>query len=592
MPLPSGLGNGSMIAIFFGQQKSVVFDSFALDDSCYLCAFYLKNKSMALQNINPTQTRSWQNLNTHFESMQNNSIKEMFQKDSQRASKFHIQWQDFLVDFSKNNITSETLQLLIELANEAQLKDAISKYFQGDNINLTENRAVLHTALRAPESASIKVDGVNVIPEVFEVKNKIKKFATEVINGSRKGYTGKAFTDIVNIGIGGSDLGPAMVVEALQFYKNHLNVHFVSNIDGDHVSEIIRKLDPETTLFVIVSKTFTTQETLTNSETIRKWFLQTAQSEDIAKHFVAVSTNLKNVTAFGIDAANVFPMWDWVGGRFSLWSAVGLSISLAVGYDHFEALLEGANQMDEHFQAADFNQNIPVVLALLSVWYNNFFGAESEALIPYTQYLQKLAPYLQQGIMESNGKSVDRNGKPVSYQTGTIIWGEPGTNSQHAFFQLIHQGTKLIPTDFIGFVQPLHGNEDHHNKLMSNFFAQTEALLNGKSQEQVQTEFDQLNVPSASADFLRPFKVFTGDKPTNTILIQKLTPQTLGALVALYEHKIFVQGVIWNIFSYDQWGVELGKQLANSILSEIQTENIRMHDSSTEFLLSHFLKNK
>ncbi len=547
---------------------------------------------MALQNINPTQTQAWKNLENHFESMKNNGIKEMFQKDTNRAEQFHIQWNDFLVDFSKNNITSETMRLLTNLANEAQLKDAISKYFEGDIINQTENRAVLHTALRAPESANIKVDGINVMPEIFEVKNKIKAFTNEIVNGVRKGYTGKAFTDIVNIGIGGSDLGPAMVVEALQFYKNHLNVHFVSNVDGDHVNEIIKKLNPETTLFVIVSKTFTTQETLTNSETIRKWFLQSATQEDVAKHFVAVSTNLKNVTAFGIDANNVFPMWDWVGGRFSLWSAVGLTISLAVGFDNFDKLLKGANQMDDHFKTTDFDQNIPVVLALLSIWYNNFFGAESEALIPYTQYLQKLAPYLQQGIMESNGKSVGRDGKPVNYQTGTIIWGEPGTNSQHAFFQLIHQGTKLIPTDFIGFVTPLYGNQDHHDKLMSNFFAQTEALLNGKTQEQVQSEFDKQNVTHETADFLRPFKVFTGNKPTNTLLIQKLTPESLGALVALYEHKIFVQGVIWNIFSYDQWGVELGKQLANSILEEINTKTVKNHDSSTSFLLNHFLKNK
>jgi len=547
---------------------------------------------MALQNINPTQTQAWQKLGNHFESMKNNRINEMFQKDSNRAAQFHIQWNDFLVDFSKNNITSETMRLLVDLANEAQLKDAISKYFEGDIINQTENRAVLHTALRAPASEVVKVDGVNVMPEVFEVKNKIKAFTNEIVNGVRKGYTGKAFTDIVNIGIGGSDLGPAMVVEALQFYKNHLNVHFVSNVDGDHVNEIIKKLNPETTLFVIVSKTFTTQETLTNSETIRKWFLQSATQEDVAKHFVAVSTNLKNVTAFGIDASNVFPMWDWVGGRFSLWSAVGLTISLAVGFDNFDKLLKGANQMDDHFKTADFEENIPVVLALLSIWYNNFFGAESEALIPYTQYLQKLAPYLQQGIMESNGKSVGRDGKPVNYQTGTIIWGEPGTNSQHAFFQLIHQGTKLIPTDFIGFVKPLYGNQDHHDKLMSNFFAQTEALLNGKTQEQVQSEFDKQNITQETADFLRPFKVFAGNKPTNTLLIQKLTPESLGALVALYEHKIFVQGVIWNIFSYDQWGVELGKQLANSILDEINTKTVKNHDSSTEFLLTHFLKNK
>ncbi|MBY0486049.1 MAG: glucose-6-phosphate isomerase, partial [Flavobacteriaceae bacterium] len=459
-------------------------------------------------------------------------------------------------------------------------------------INQTENRAVLHTALRAPETATVLVDGNNVMPEIYEVKRSIEKFTNQVTSGERKGYTGKAFTDIVNIGIGGSDLGPAMVVEALQFYKNHLNLHFVSNVDGDHVNEIIKKINPETTLFVIVSKTFTTQETLTNSETIRSWFLQSAKQEDVAKHFVAVSTNIGKVTEFGIDANNIFPMWDWVGGRFSLWSAVGLSISLAVGFDNFDKLLKGANQMDEHFKKESFDKNIPVILALLSVWYNNFFGAESEALIPYTQYLQKLAPYLQQGIMESNGKSIGRDGKPVNYQTGTIIWGEPGTNSQHAFFQLIHQGTKLIPTDFIGYVKPLYGNEDHHNKLMSNFFAQTEALLHGKTTEQVQAEFDKQGVEKAKADYLKPFKVFAGNKPTNTILIDKLTPESLGSLVALYEHKIFVQGIIWNIFSYDQWGVELGKQLANSILDEINSKKVNQHDSSTSFLLTYFLENK
>jgi glucose-6-phosphate isomerase len=378
-------------------------------------------------------------------------------------------------------------------------------------------------------------------------------------------------------------------VEGLQYYKNHLNVHFVSNVDGDHVNEIIKKINPETTLFVVVSKTFTTQETLTNSETLRSWFLKSAKQEDVAKHFVAVSTNIKNVTEFGIAAENVFPMWDWVGGRFSLWSAVGLSISLAVGFDNFDKVLKGANQMDEHFKSADFDKNIPVVLALLSIWYNNFFGAESEALIPYTQYLQKLSPYLQQGIMESNGKSIGRDGKPFNYQTGTIIWGEPGTNSQHAFFQLIHQGTKLIPTDFIGFVNSLYGNKDHHDKLMSNFFAQTEALLNGKNETQVRDEFEKQGVSSEKVDYLTPFKVFEGNKPTNTILIDKLTPETLGSLIAMYEHKILVQGVIWNIFSYDQWGVELGKQLANSILDEMNSKAIKTHDSSTLFLLNHYL---
>ena len=428
------------------------------------------------------------------------------------------------------------------------------------------------------------------MPEVYSVKNKIKNFSQEVISGNRKGYTGKAFTDVVNIGIGGSDLGPAMIVEALQYYKNHLNVHFVSNVDGDHVNEVIKNLNPETTLFVVVSKTFTTQETLSNAETIRSWFLQSATQDDVAKHFVAVSTNIQKVTEFGINPINVFPMWDWVGGRFSLWSAVGLSISLAVGFDNFDNLLKGANEMDEHFKSESFDKNIPVVLALLSIWYNNFYGAESEALIPYTQYLQKLAPYLQQGIMESNGKSIGRDGKAVNYQTGTIIWGEPGTNSQHAFFQLIHQGTKLIPTDFIGFKQSLYGNKDHHDKLMSNFFAQTEALLMGKTEVQVKAEFEKQGVSGEKADFLLPFKVFSGNKPTNTILIDKLTPASLGALVAMYEHKIFVQGIIWNIFSYDQWGVELGKQLANSILDEIETKEVKNHDSSTTFLLNAYLK--
>jgi glucose-6-phosphate isomerase len=543
---------------------------------------------MALQSINPTQTNAWKKLQAHFESMKNVQMQNLFANEPARAEKMHIEWQDFLVDYSKNIISEETISLLQELANEAQLKDAIANYFEGDIINKTENRAVLHTALRAKENASVKVDGVNVIPEIFSVKNKIKNFSNEIISGQRKGFSGKPFTDVVNIGIGGSDLGPAMIVEALQYYKNDLNVHFVSNVDGDHVNEIIKKVNPETTLFVIVSKTFTTQETLSNAETIRSWFLQSATQEDVAKHFVAVSTNIQKVTEFGINPDNIFPMWDWVGGRFSLWSAVGLSISLAVGFDHFDQLLHGAHEMDEHFKNESFDRNIPVTLALLSIWYNNFFGAESEALIPYTQYLQKLAPYLQQGIMESNGKSIGRDGKPVNYQTGTIIWGEPGTNSQHAFFQLIHQGTKLIPTDFIGFKESLYGNKDHHDKLMSNFFAQTEALLMGKTKAQVQSEFDKQGISGDKADFLAPFKVFSGNKPTNTLLIKKLTPATLGSLVALYEHKIFVQGVIWNVFSYDQWGVELGKQLATSILDEIVDNVPQSHDGSTSFLLKKY----
>jgi glucose-6-phosphate isomerase len=553
---------------------------------------FVTKKDMALETTNPSGTEAWTSLRAHFADMQLVSMQELFAKDEHRASKFHIRWNDFLVDYSKNIITEETVEKLLVFAHEMKLGKAIQRYFAGEAINQTENRAVLHMALRAPASAEVFVDEKNVIPEVFEVKNKIQQFTESIISGQHKGYTGKTITDVVNIGIGGSDLGPAMVVEALQYYKNHLNVHFVSNVDGDHVQEVLKKLNPETTLFVIVSKTFTTQETLSNAETIRKWFLQSAPQEEVARHFVAVSTNLTNVTAFGIHPDNVFPMWDWVGGRFSLWSAVGLSIALAVGYDHFEALLEGAHEMDEHFKTSIFEENIPVVLGLLTVWYNNFFGAESEAIIPYSQYLQKLAPYLQQGIMESNGKSVGRDGHPVNYQTGTIIWGEPGTNSQHAFFQLLHQGTKLIPTDFIGFVKPLHGLQDHHDKLMSNFFAQTEALLNGKTEEQVQAEFKKQGISGEKADFLLPFKVFSGNRPTTTLLIQKLTPATLGSLIAMYEHKIFVQGVLWNIFSYDQWGVELGKQLANGLLEEMHSGNLKEHDSSTTFLFEHFMKHR
>jgi glucose-6-phosphate isomerase len=535
---------------------------------------------MTLPNINPTKTNSWKHLQEHFNTLQNVHMKDLFAQDKERANKLTIKWEDFYVDFSKNRITEETLKYLLQLADDVKLKEAIKSQFSGDIINQTEGRAVLHTALRAPKTATFMVDGVNVMPEVYAVKQKMETFTNEVVNGVRKGFTGKAFTDIVNIGIGGSDLGPAMVVEALQFYKNHLTTHFVSNVDGDHVNEVIKKLNPETTLFVIVSKTFTTQETLSNANTIKEWFLKSASEDAIAKHFVAVSTNIEHVKSFGIDENNIFPMWDWVGGRFSLWSAVGLSISLAIGYSNFDELLQGAHKMDTHFKNEDFKSNIPVILALISVWYNNFFNAESEAIIPYSQYLSQFATYLQQGIMESNGKSVDRNGHAIDYQTGTIIWGEPGTNSQHAFFQLIHQGTKLIPADFIGFVKSLHGNQDHQDKLMSNFFAQTEALLNGKTKDEVITE--------GANETLVPFKEFAGNKPTNTIFINKLTPENLGKLIAMYEHKIFVQGIIWNIFSYDQFGVELGKQLASKILKEFKSTTINNHDSSTNNLLEYY----
>ena len=547
---------------------------------------------MALKATNPTTTNSWNKLQSHFETIKSKHLKDLFSTDAERANDLTVKWEDFYVDFSKNRITTETITLLTELANELDLKDAISKYFEGDIINATEGRAVLHTALRAPKSASVLFEGENVIPEIHEVKKKIENFTNAVVNGKHKGHSGKSITDIVNIGIGGSDLGPAMVVDSLQYYKNHLKTHFVSNVDGDHYQEIIKNLNPETTLFVIVSKTFTTQETLSNANSIRTWFLESQPKEAVSKHFVAVSTNIESVKNFGIDETNIFPMKDWVGGRFSLWSAVGLSISLALGYKHFESLLDGAHKMDEHFRTADFNQNIPVISALLTVWYNNFFNSESEAIIPYTQYLNQFATYLQQGIMESNGKSVDRNGNKVNYQTGTLIWGEPGTNSQHAFFQLIHQGTKLIPTDFIGYVESLYGNKDHHDKLMSNYFAQTEALMNGKTEDQVMSEFDSSNLSKEANEKLIPFKVFEGNKPTTSLLINKLTPESLGKLIAMYEHKIFVQGIVWNIYSYDQFGVELGKQLAKSILTELKSDDINpTHDASTQNLVSFYKKN-
>ncbi|QBA65194.1 glucose-6-phosphate isomerase [Muriicola soli] len=545
---------------------------------------------MPLEKINPTTTDAWKKLEKHYRETKDHHLKDLFKNDPDRAKRFSRQWQDFFVDFSKNRITDTTLETLFQLAKEVKLKDAIGKYFEGDIINETEGRAVLHTALRAGESEEILVDKENVVPEVYEVREHIRKFSDAVISGKLKGFTGKAFTDVVNIGIGGSDLGPVMVTEALKFYKNHLKTHFVSNIDGDHVEEILKEINPETTLFVIVSKTFTTQETLTNALTIKKWFLESASPKEIAKHFAAVSTNTEKIEEFGIASENVFPMWDWVGGRFSLWSAVGLSIALALGPDRFEELLEGAREMDEHFRTADFHDNIPVLLGLLSIWYNNFYGAETEAIIPYTQYLSRFSAYFQQGIMESNGKSTARDGSQISYQTGTIIWGEPGTNAQHAFFQLIHQGTKLIPADFIGYKTSLYGNTDHHQKLMANFFAQTEALMNGKNAEEVRAELEEKGLSDSEINKLLPFKLFDGNKPTNTLLIEKLSPRSLGALIAMYEHKIFVQGIIWNIFSYDQWGVELGKQLAATTLRDITSSEISSHDASTTQLLQNFKK--
>lgn len=545
---------------------------------------------MTLPTINPTTTKAWEALQSHYETIKKTHLKDLFEQYPDRATDLSIEWKDFYVDYSKNRIDKTTKKLLLNLAREVKLDKAIQCYFDGSTINETENRAVLHTALRTPSTHQVTIDGKNIISEVTNVKEKIKSFSHQVISGNLKGYTGKAFTDIVNIGIGGSDLGPAMITESLAYYKNHLNLHFISNVDGDHVHQNLKNLNPETTLFVVVSKTFSTQETISNATTARNWFTKNAPKEAVGSHFVAVSSNISNVTNFGIAEENIFPLWDWVGGRFSLWSAVGLSICLSIGYENFEALLVGAHEMDEHFKNTPFEENIPVILGMLSIWYNNFFNAESEAIIPYSQYLHRLPAYLQQGIMESNGKSIDRNGNPINYQTGTIIWGEPGTNAQHAFFQLIHQGTKLIPAEFIGFKHSLFGDQDHQNKLMANFFAQTEALMNGKTQEEVLQELNAINTSEETLKKLLPFKVFAGNKPTTTILIDTLTPKSLGALVSMYEQRIFVQGTIWNIFSYDQWGVELGKQLATTILSEIDTHEVKKHDSSTNTLLQRYLK--
>jgi glucose-6-phosphate isomerase len=520
-----------------------------------------------MKNINPTETKAWQSLTSHYKNINSVHLKSLFNNDLDRKKKFTINFNDFEFDYSKNRITEETLKYLLELAHEVDLESAIKSYFSGEKINKTENRAVLHTALRNQSKEAILIDGKNIMIDIKDALNKMESFTNKIVSGNWKGYTNKSITDVVNIGIGGSDLGPDMVVESLKYYKNHLNVHFVSNIDGDHVQEVIKTLNPETTLFVIVSKTFTTQETLTNSTTIKKWFLQTAYESDVAKHFVAVSTNLKAANDFGIATENVFTMWDWVGGRFSLWSTVGLSISLAVGFNNFKELLIGAFEMDEHFRNTPFEDNAPVVLSLIGIWYTNFFNAETEVILPYTQYLNKFAPYLQQAIMESNGKSVDRNGKKVAYQTGNVIWGSTGTNAQHAFMQLLHQGTKLIPADFIGFKESLYGNTEHHTKLMANFFAQTQALAEGKSKEEAHLDLKTQGKMNEIQSLL-PYKVFEGNKPSSTILINKLTPKTLGSLIAFYEHKIFVQGVIWNIFSFDQFGVELGKELANKYLQK------------------------
>ena len=545
-----------------------------------------------MQNINPTQTNAWKALTQHHAQRKNATIQELFAQEKDRFDKYSLTFNDeILVDFSKNNLTQETLSLLRQLSEECGLAQAKKAMFDGEKINRTENRAVLHTALRNRANTPVLVDGKDVMPEVNAVLAKMKTFCARVISGEWKGYTGKAITDVINIGIGGSDLGPYMVTEALRPYKNHLTMHFVSNVDGTHIAETLKKVNPETTLILVASKTFTTQETMTNALSARDWFLAAAKDPaHVAKHFAALSTNAKAVAEFGIDTDNMFEFWDWVGGRYSLWSAIGLSIALSIGFDNFEALLSGAHAMDQHFLNAPLEQNIPTTLALVGLWNTNFLGAQTEAILPYDQYLHRFAAYFQQGNMESNGKYVDRNGNVIrDYQTGPIIWGEPGTNGQHAFYQLIHQGTSLIPCDFIAPAQSHNPLSDHHAKLLSNFFAQTEALAFGKTKEQVEAEFLKAGKTLAEVEDIVPFKVFTGNKPTNSILLQKITPFSLGALIAMYEHKIFVQGVLFNIYSFDQWGVELGKQLANRILPELVTnDKIESHDSSTNGLINQF----
>lgn len=545
-----------------------------------------------LPRINPTTTQAWFLLKKHHEEeMSRRHMRDLFAADPERFQKFSIRLGDILFDYSKNIINQKTLQLLLQLAEDCDVKQAIHDMFAGIRINETEQRSVLHTALRNFSDTVILVEGKDIMPRIRKVQEHMRRFCEQVHSGAWKGYTGKPIRYIVNIGIGGSDLGPYMVTEALRpYWKEGIEAFFVSNVDGTHIAETLKKVDPEETLFLVASKTFTTQETMTNAHTARDWFLKAAGNEAfVAKHFVALSTNEKAVTAFGIDKANMFEFWDWVGGRYSLWSAIGLSIALTIGYDNFELLLKGAYATDEHFRSEKSDKNIPVLMALLGIWYTNFFDAQSEAILPYDQYLHRFAAYFQQGNMESNGKSIDRSGNPVNYATGPVIWGEPGTNGQHAFYQLIHQGTLLIPCDFIAPAISHNPIGDHHAKLLSNFFAQTEALMNGKTETEVKAELAAAGKKEEEIKKLAPFKVFEGNRPSNSILIKEITPFTLGSLIALYEHKIFVQGVIWNIFSFDQWGVELGKQLANKILPELETADaVSTHDTSTNGLINAF----
>ena len=545
-----------------------------------------------LPKINPENTTAWKALNEHFA---NNDfeLRTLFQYNPKRFDQFSVKRENYLFDFSKNLIDQKTFDLLLQLAEETQLKAAINSMFSGEKINETEKRAVLHTALRDFSDKEILVDGENIKPAIKKVLNQMKTFSEKVISGEHKGFSGKEITDVVNIGIGGSDLGPVMVVSALKHFKTRLNVHFVSNVDGNHIAEVVKNLNPETTLFIVASKTFTTQETMTNANSAKDWFLKAGKEEDVAKHFVALSTNIQAVKSFGIAEENAFEFWDWVGGRYSLWSAIGLSIVLAVGYENFENLLKGAHETDVHFQTADFKENVPVLMGLLGIWYRNFFDAGSYAILPYSQYLDRFAAYLQQADMESNGKSVDRNGEYVTYETGPIIWGEPGTNGQHAFYQLIHQGTELIPADFIAYVKSCNQVSDHQPKLLANFFAQTEALAFGKTEEEARAELVKEGKSEEEIAKLTRYKTFPGNTPTNSLFINELTPFSLGQLIALYEHKIFVQGVIWNIFSFDQFGVELGKVLAGKILPELtDNEKVSSHDSSTNGLINYFKENK
>lgn len=541
-----------------------------------------------LPTVNPVSTRAWKALTAHYSEIKSKHLRQLFSMDPDRFQKMNLRFGDILFDFSKNRIDDYTLRLFAQLAEDCQLSQAIEAMFGGMPINETEQRAVFHVALRNQSDRPMRVAGNDVMPEVRAVLNQMKQFSTQVIDGTWTGYTGKTITDVVNIGIGGSDLGPVMVTEALKPFKTRLNLHFVSNIDGTHLAETLKQVNPETTLFLIASKTFTTQETMTNAHSARDWFLKAAKEEvHIAKHFAAISTNVEKVTAFGINEAQMFRFWDWVGGRYSLWSAIGLSICLGIGYEHFEALLQGAYEADEHFRTTPFQQNIPVIMAMLGVWYGNFFGAESHAILPYDQYMHRFAAYFQQGDMESNGKCADRKGNTVTYHTGPIIWGEPGTNGQHAFYQLIHQGTRLVPCDFIAPAISHNPLSDHHEKLLANYFAQTEALMKGKTTEEARAELHEEGLNAAEVSKLLPFKTFEGNRPTNSFLIKRITPQTLGQLIAFYEHKIFVQGIIWNIYSFDQWGVELGKQLAGKILPELKASGaINTHDSSTNGLIN------